>query len=198
MNKPPLCALIVGHSKGDGGAVSWDRKTNEYQFNDALASKILGLVRPEICGVTLLHRVGGYAKLPGRVNATGADFAVEMHFNDDGAPHPGKASGTEVLYFHRSEKGRLLAWVLQQKLVEALHLPDRKTKPQRQDGRGGYLLYHTAMPCVIAEPFFGDNEGDFTRATILNDALAAAYARAIECYAGMLQTGVETYQVPAT
>lgn len=190
--KPILCALIVGHSKTDGGAANHDGTTNEYAFNDALAGNIIGLVRPEICGVTIIHRIGGYSALPGRVNATGADFAIEMHFNAAN----GKASGTEVLFWHQSKRGKLLAWLLQEKLKPALNLPDRGIKPRLVDGRGGYLLAHTSMPCVIAEPFFGDNPHDWQRATKLNDRLAAAYAATIETYAGMLQSGIDTFQAP--
>lgn len=180
-NHPPLCALIVGHSATDGGALSVDG-TREYDFNRQLAMEIAAAVRPSVATVVLVYRTRGYAKLPGMVNETNADFAIEMHFNWGG----GKASGSEVLYWHNSIEGRRLAWQLSEKLTGALGLPNRGFKPRNADGRGGYLLQQTRMPCVISEPFFGDNPTDWRMANQNRAALVDAYARAIEVQAAWI------------
>ena len=53
-------------------------------------------------------------------------------------------------------------------------------KPKKSEDRGGYLLRYTHAPCVIAEPFFIDNDEDLARAREDPDGLALAYARAID------------------
>ena len=92
----------------------------------------------------------------------------------------GQASGTEVLYYHRSQKGRAIGEVLLRHLVDHLGLPNRGLKPCTAEDRGGYLLCYTKAPCVIAEPFFIDNDQDLARAQEDLDGLALAYAKAIE------------------
>ena len=92
----------------------------------------------------------------------------------------GRASGTEVLYYHRSEVGKTIAEILQGGLVDFLGLPDRGIKPKTSEDRGGYLLRYTNAPCVIAEPFFIDNDQDLAKAKENLDALAAVCASSID------------------
>ena len=75
-----------------------------------------------------------------------------------------------------------MAEILLNHLVEHLKLPDRGIKPKTSEDRGGYLLRYTNAPCVIAEPFFIDNDSDLARAQEDKDIdeLAVAYAKAIE------------------
>ena len=73
-----------------------------------------------------------------------------------------------------------MAEILLNHLVGHLRLPNRGIKPKTAEERGGYLLRYTNAPCVIAEPFFIDNDADLARAQEDLDGLAAAYAAAIE------------------
>ena len=43
--------------------------------------------------------------------------------------------------------------------------PDTKTRgiKERKSGRGSEFLRQTPCPAVICEPFFGDNEGDWSQ-----------------------------------
>lgn len=41
-------------------------------------------------------------------------------------------------------------------------------------------MKYTHAPCVIAEPFFIDNDGDYARAMERYEQLVEGYARAIE------------------
>ena len=91
----------------------------------------------------------------------------------------GNVSGTEVLYYHRSVKGRDMARILQNRLTGFLGFPDRGIKPRTSEDRGGYLLKYTIAPCVIAEPFFIDNNDDLDRVKQDLDGLAHTYAGAI-------------------
>jgi N-acetylmuramoyl-L-alanine amidase len=85
-----------------------------------------------------------------------------------------------VLYYHRSEKGKKMAEILLSHLVDHLKLAKRGIKQKTSEDRGGYLLRYTKAPCVIAEPFFIDNDDDLTRALEDIEGLAGTYAQAID------------------
>lgn len=189
------CALIVGHTQDAPGAANVARQLTEWEFNVSLAP----LIRRAACtDVFVVHRgrPNAYGRLPREVNATGADFAVELHANAfEERPGQEEVSGTEVLYWHRSQRGKRFASILLAELVGVLGLESRGTKKAKgrfvggkwKGDRGSYLLGLTLMPCTIAEPFFIDNDEDLTVALARRDELAAAYARAIDAYAGELR-----------
>ena len=174
---PPkkLCALVIGHKKSSPGAINVDSNLTEFDFNDDLALRIEKKIRN--AEVQRIYR-RTYKELPDDINALDPDFVVSLHCN----AFNGKASGTEVLYYHKSENGKKMAEILVNHLVEHLKLPDRGIKPKTAEDRGGTLLRYTKAPCVIAEPFFIDNDSDLSRAQEDEDIdeLAAAYAKAIE------------------
>jgi len=167
------CALVIGHKKNSPGAVNERRKLTEFTFNEALASEI----ERAVVGVNI-QRVyrRTYTSLPDDLNELDPDFILSLHCNAFNK----SASGTEVLYYHRSALGRQMAEILQQQLVYALNLPDRGVKPKNSEDRGGYLLQKTYAPCLIAEPFFIDNDQDLEVASTHYSALIDAYARGIE------------------
>lgn len=172
-----IVALIVGHSQSSQGASNANGMT-EWAFNHVLASLVAnhltasGKVKP-----VLIHR-DTYSELPEKVNETGADIAVSFHANAFNT----EATGSEVLYYHRSIKGRKLADIMQFAATDALGLTDRGIKPKNESDRGGHLLRHTSMPCVIVEPFFIDNSADLKIAMEKQCELAKNYAHAIEGY----------------
>ena len=177
--------LVVGHSPRYPGAVALDG-TAEHPYNTRLRALIAGAV----CGVSLVEAkrpdlrsaYAGIVALPPLINATAADFCVEMHFNGYRAT---SARGSEALYWHGSERSKALARHLVD-AFDAAGFPARRTPlvaVRSEDQRGGLLLKRTSMPCVIAEPFFGSNADDWDAATLRTGELAIAYARAIEAYA---------------
>jgi len=170
-----LCALVIGHKKSSPGAVNERAGITEFDFNEDLAIRIEKKVKKT--EVQRIYR-RTYKELPDDINALDPDFIVSLHCNAFNR----RASGTEVLYYHKSEKGRKMAEILLNHLVEHLKLPNRGAKPKTVEDRGGTLLRGTKAPCVIAEPFFIDNDGDLSRAQEDEgiDELAAAYAKAIE------------------
>jgi len=90
--------------------------------------------------------------LGNRVNQTGAEVAIELHFN----AAANEARGTLMLHWPGSEGGKRLAQILQRTTLDQLGLPDRGT-----EGRGDLgFLRHTSMPSVIVEPAFGSNHAD--------------------------------------
>jgi N-acetylmuramoyl-L-alanine amidase len=166
------CALVIGHKKFSPGASNKKSGLTEFAFNEKLAMEI----EDEVNDVTIqrIYR-RTYNSLPDDINEFNPDFIISLHcnaFNEN-------ASGTEVLYYHRSTKGKLMAEILNENLVNALGLTNRGIKPKGAEDRGGYLLKKTAAPCVIAEPFFIDNDSDLIAANDNRDALIDAYATSI-------------------
>ncbi len=178
-DRDKLCAIIIGHKKQSPGAVSADQKVTEFEFNDALSRLIEE--RTKTVNIKRIYRTT-YQQLPDDVNQTDADFAISLHCN----AFNNEASGTEVLYYYKSKQGKVLASLLQEKLLAGLGLHDRGIKSRTSEDRGGYLLRYTKMPCVIAEPFFIDNPDDLAQAQSNIKDLADAYVTAIEMMGSQL------------
>jgi len=171
-----LCALVIGHKKDSPGAGNKRAGIHEFEFNEDLAIRIEKKTQN-----TKIQRVyrRTWGELPSDINALGPDFVLSLHCNS----YDGQASGTEVLYYHKSKVGQRIAEVLQGHLVKFLGLPNRRIQPKTSEDRGGNLLRHTKAPCVIAEPFFIDNDQDLAKARDDLEGLAGAYARAIDAIA---------------
>jgi len=168
-----LCALVIGHKKSSPGAVNENTGLSEFDFNEDLAMRIERNV--QAADVQRVYR-RTYDELPGDINLLNPHFVVSLHCN----AYDGSTSGTEVLHYHRSELGKRIAQVLQRHLLEFLGLPDRGIKAKTTEDRGGSLLRYTNAPCVIAEPFFIDNDQDLAKVREDLDGLAKAYAEAID------------------
>lgn len=172
-DKKKLCALVIGHKKSSPGARNVKADLNEFDFNYDLAMRIeKKVVKAEVQRV--FRRT--YKELPEDINALNPDYVVSLHCNS----YNGKVSGTEMLYYHRSNKGRSIAEILLDNLVQHLELHDRGLLPRTAEDRGGYLLRYTKAPCILAEPFFIDNNDDLARAQVDLDGLASVYANAID------------------
>ena len=168
-----LCALVIGHKKSSHGAVNERAGLSEFDFNEDLAIRIEKKIRN--AEVQRIYR-RTYKDLPDDINALEPDFVISLHCNAFNT----QVAGTEVLYYHKSENGKKMAEILLKYLLEYLKLPDRGIKSRMAEDRGGYLLRYTKAPCLIAEPFFIDNNSDLARAQEDLDGLAAAYAAAID------------------
>ncbi len=166
------CALVIGHKKTSPGASNKNTGLTEFSFNDELAIEIEKMVSD--VEVQRIYR-RTYNTLPDDINELNPDFTISLHCNAFNET----ASGTEVLYYHRSTKGKLIAEILNEKLVNALALKNRGEKPKSAEDRGGYLLKNTIAPCVIAEPFFIDNDNDLNIVQENREALVKAYADSI-------------------
>lgn len=171
-----LCALVIGHKKASPGAVNEPAGLSEFVFNEDLALQIER--RMTRAKVQRVYR-RTWNELPADINGLGPDFIVSLHCN----AYDRRASGTEVLYYHKSTGGKRMAEIFQRRLVDCLGLPDRGVKPKTSEDRGGNLLKNTRAPCIIVEPFFIDNDGDLARARERLDDLVAAYASAIDAVA---------------
>ncbi len=174
-----LCALVIGHKKTSPGAMNKKAGLTEFEFNDALARKIENATS----GVAI-QRVyrRTYVSLPDDINQLNPDFIVSLHCNAFNE----KASGTEVLYYHTSTNGKLIAKILNERLVKATGIRDRGEKPKSSEDRGGYLLKYTDAPCVIAEPFFIDNNEDLEIVQHNRKKLIKAYSSGIKAIARIM------------
>lgn len=162
-------ALVVGHKESSKGAYNKYFDIYEYDFNKLLVEKISKKL--EIENVVIYRDT--YKGLPDKINSESPDFIISFHCN----AFNGKAGGTEVLYYHRSKKGKKIAEILLNHLLK-LGLKNRGILPRTAEDRGGYLLRYTKAPCVIAEPFFIDNDVEFSSIEI--SKLVDYYVEAIE------------------
>lgn len=165
--------LSVGHSEKEQGAVNQTYGVTEFQFNSALAPLIKEQLHKLGHEVVLVWRES-LKDLPKKINATGADVAVELHCNAFNKI----ASGTEVLHYPSSKRGAKLAQFIQDSLVDILDLRDRGVKPSERE----LILRATSMPCVILEPGFIDNDVDYLLMKNHKEELALAIASGIHEY----------------
>jgi N-acetylmuramoyl-L-alanine amidase len=167
--------LNIGHGGGDSGAVAQDG-TEEHKFNKIELAPIL-VKELEKAGhsVQVVIQERNFTELPARINALKPDLIISLHSNC----FNGKASGSEVLFWNGSKKGKALAERLQAGIVRALGLPDRGVKELQAFDRGAGLLQRTKAVAVILEPFFIDNPKDLETARMNLPALARGVAGAV-------------------
>lgn len=176
------CALVIGHKRDNVGASNGATGLSEFVFNEALASEVKSVLEASNVDIEIVYR-RTYDSLPSDINKLKPDFIISLHCNACNR----KVTGTEVLYYHQSSKGKLIAEILLGHLVGALGLEDRGIKPRTSEERGGHLLQKTIAPCIIAEPFFIDNDGDLKVVMDNRANLIEAYAEAIKAIANSLE-----------
>jgi len=92
------------------------------------------------------------------------------------------------LYYHKSKISKQFADILQQKFVKFLELTDRGSRGKTSEDRGGYLLKKTQAPCIIAEPFFIDNDNDYKKIGLIGiNKLIESYRSAISDMASVIK-----------
>ena len=154
--------LVIGHSETSQGAVNEAMGVSEFDFNQTLAHEIKNNFSEYnlIDEIVVIYRKNGYLPLPQEINDLDVDLVVSLHCN----AYNTEASGCEMLYYHKSKKGKEVARIFQNKLVQNLDNKDRGIKPKTSEDRGGHLLRNTKAPAIICEPFFIDNDEDHSRA----------------------------------
>lgn len=151
------CVIDVGHSETSPGACNQALSVSEWGFNKEVA-EILDALSPY--KTEIIYRRSGIKTLCTDINESNPDFVLSLHCNSFSNP---AASGTESLYWHKSETSKQCAEILQGRMVEALDLPDRGIKPRGKKDRGGTQLMLVNAPIVIVEPFFLSNPDDYRR-----------------------------------
>jgi N-acetylmuramoyl-L-alanine amidase len=175
------CGLIVGHKPNKQGACNKKHNVCEYAFNEQLACDIYDYLKEEESdiGIQIIKR-RTYKSLPGDINKIPIDFCISLHCNAAHPDYTGKWNGTETLYYHKSKRGKVMAEIVQKNVVEVLEFRDRGILPRKTEDRGGYLLRYTDVPCIIAEPFFIDNNNAYKTVMDRYDKFVQAYANSIE------------------
>jgi N-acetylmuramoyl-L-alanine amidase len=168
--------LDIGHQKEKPGAMGIQSNGNaitEFEFNEEIAHKI----KDRLCLDTVIMYRKSYSTLPYDINAHNPDFTVSLHCNAFNT----QVSGTEVLYWHTSQEGKVLAACMQNSFLK-LGFKDRGIKALQASDRGSSLLQKTLAPCVICEPFFIDNYNDLYYVLMNKDLLVDLYIEGIYAY----------------
>lgn len=173
------CALVVGHKPSSPGACNKTYRICEYEFNDSLIEQIrtslVDAIDPDGgIEIVVVYR-DTYKGLPFEINKLNPDFVVSFHCNAFNT----KASGTETLYYQSSKKGKKIAEIFQNNMVQVLGLPNRGIKPKGSEDRGGYLLRYTNAPAVLIEPIFIDNDIDFEQFTMKRQLFITAIQKSL-------------------
>lgn len=160
----------------DSGAIGADG-THEHLFNrDEFAPLLIKELKSKGHRVETIIQEKRFSELPSRINDLKPDVILSLHFNAAN----GKATGSEVLYWKSSTRSKKLAEFLLGSIVRALKLPNRGIKPLGLLNRGNALVRLTNAPCVIIEPFMGDNPGDLATARAKVDFLARSIAEGLQ------------------
>lgn len=188
-------ALLPGHARKKEGAAccaGYYKDFGEWALARVYLPSLADELRSKGYSVQLTQRADAGGTSPRysarAANATGADIALEWHFNS-AAP---ATQGCEVLYWHKSATGKRFASLLSERLADLLGVPNRGAKPIGDPDDRGYRAFRDSrMPFFMVEPCFaGSNpheserfgelikSGRFARAAaaIVAAALSEVYA----------------------
>lgn len=172
-------AVVIGHHPDAPGAVMdvGDESVSEYEFWKPFARELVLTIRQRGVEAVVVERPNHDPDqaLADRVSGTGADLAIELHFNSASRT----AWGTEMIHYPGSVDGNRLARTLQENVTSALGTKDRGLLQRRWP-----FVELTTMPAVICEPFFGSNESDAARGLTRLPDLMQAYRSALVDAAG--------------
>jgi len=150
-------AIVVGHHPNAQGATLslGQESVTEWELWKDFAYELALTCRQRGLDVQVVRRPNEKPDkaLGRRVNDTGADVGIELHFNAAAAE---EARGTKMIHWPGSEEGKRLAATLQQTTLNEMGLKSRGTEARDDLG----FLRYTDMPSVICEPAFGSNQSD--------------------------------------
>lgn len=190
--------LLPGHASTDGGSVVCAgafKGKSEFQlagayYLPALADALRSYGYEVV--ITTRDVAGGSTPSYSAIaaNSTGADIALEFHFNSFSNPSTG---GTEVLHYGYSSTSKKFATILSEKLAYILGVRDRGALPaynkndylsrkakERCTNNGFSAFQKTVMPYFMIEPVFaGSNPAEAERfAHLINSGTWATQAAA--------------------
>ena len=177
--------IIVGHHRGGKGAFSPFLNASEYDWNTDLSERIMNVASGLDRRVFFRDGVG----ISGAYRNSddwGSNITVELHFNSSDNED---ATGTAMLYYPGSAKGRSLATHMQSEINGVLGLgpwpssTDGVLTPFQASGKAQNGLTNLGAgraPATLLEPFFGSNETDCATAAARKDDYAAAIIVAAE------------------
>lgn len=155
----PIWGFITAHTASSGGAMSWDRTMNEYQYSLRMLTSM------EFPWEN--RSIGGIKKASRLLFEKNINCSIEPHFN----AFNGSAFGGEFLVL----KGDSLSEKYAEHIAESFAkiFPKRKLRHGNgikyiRPGERGYRNLKDAkdngmMVAIISELFFGDNPDDFMK-----------------------------------
>jgi len=168
--------LNPGHDRLlDSGAVNVALNLCECDLAYELAAAVQAYLERSGIAVVVGQSDDLYA-VCGQANAAEADVFVSLHFNAFNK----RATGTETL-ISNTPQSLLLGHCIQANVKAVLNLPDRGLKERP----GLFVLRNTAMPAVVVEVCFIDNDYDMRCYEAHKDETARAIAAGIIQYPAM-------------
>jgi len=169
-------ALVVGHTEESQGAKNINYNISEFEYNKKIVENLVkGFQNKDNIEIIPVYRKT-YKSLPDDINILNPDFIISFHCNAFNK----NVTGSEVLYYHSSELGKIISKVFLENIYPVLGLKYRGIKGKHSEDRGGYVLKETNAPMVILEPFFIDNDEDLSVALAHDNSLLIAYMCCIE------------------
>ena len=185
--------LNPGHDRTyDSGAVHLDDSGNvdlrECDVAIEIGSAVQRYLEAAGCKVMLMQSDNLAPTPPGRseyadrqgltvtetANEWGADVFLSIHCN----AFNGAARGTETECYSRMSNGGALAQCIQVQIIDSIDTTDRGVR-ERPDL---FVLRYTAMPAVLVEVAFIDNDDDMRLLVNDWDTIARAIARGVTDY----------------
>lgn len=179
-----VLAVIVGHTKADGGAVMFGTKEQEYSYNTRTAKMMTDLAKehyPFIKVHTIFRDGVGIAGAYAKADKLKADLAIELHFNAANKT----AVGTETLCTSAPNDVEF-AHIVQKQMCGVFGRTgnSRGVKVIARSARGGSNVHSfpNGANCLV-EPFFGDTASEAALANSKQRQYADSLLKAVELYA---------------
>lgn len=170
--------LLSGHSAGARGATTKDGLHNEFDE----ATKFIKMVIKELDKIANYeiwhyHRRSKLQFFPmiHHINKQKFDFVFSFHFN----AYNNRATGFEVLIWHKSVTGLAMAKKFLSVIPKLLGIPNRGPKPLKYGDRAWMLMGMTNPPANLLELCFIDNPKDFKKFMDKREELAKVVAHKI-------------------
>lgn len=161
MSKPNV-ALVIGHNFSDKGSYSKHIGISENEFFRYVASDVLE--RGYDVDIFTRRKNSTYGaemrEELAMINAGAYDLVMELHFNGS---DNSQANGTEVLVYHKSEKGKKYAKLFNEAISDLTGIKIRGNglvEVKTEKDRGGYGIVNSKPVWILVEPFFGSNLED--------------------------------------
>ena len=147
-----------GHGGKDPGVVS-KHGICESDVASIIGTMLLNRLKLNGYPVQLYQQKDSYFEISKEENKSAATLFISIHCN--GVTDP-KAHGIETLYCEGSEKGKKIAEIMQQELINATGLTDRGAKPRKDL----HVLNRTNAPAILIETAFLSNPEEETLLTL--------------------------------
>ena len=173
-------ALIAGHNFRSQGVRR--KLSSEFVFANGVIEELLETAGSgyELKQFTRKYHGGSYTRemreLHKRVDAWGADISMEFHFNASES----SARGHEVLYYHGSTGGSVVAHAIDRAFDNHITNRDRNVKKRGKGQRGSFGLRVGKSKSVILEPFFAKELKRFVVGGDLRQPMLTAYIEAFQ------------------